>query len=216
MQIRFIGDEVVAPVTEATASILDVAIAQKIPHYRECGGSARCTTCRVRILDGLQHVSKRSAQETAIAAQRGWDDTTRLACQTRVSGDVSLERLIRAGGDVAELQVEAVPADTGQELPLAILVCDMRDFTPFVEQHLAYDVVHMLNRFFTKLGTPILLNNGLIYQYVGDEISALFGVGGDTAEQSCVGGSVVHVANQHILERNAVAPSDRIGATGFQ
>ena len=46
----------------------------------------------------------------------------------------------------------------------------MRNFTPFVEGNMAYDVVHILNRFFSALGEAILMNNGLIYQYVGDEI----------------------------------------------
>ena len=70
---------------------------------------------------------------------------------------------------------------------MAILFCDIRDFTQFADRTLPYDVVHILNRFFTKLGEPILLNNGVIYQYVGDEIIGLFGVGDDPAAQSCLG-----------------------------
>jgi adenylate cyclase len=60
------------------------------------------------------------------------------------------------------------------------------DFTPFVEAHLAYDVVHILNRFFKAVGDAILINNGVIHQYVGDQIVGLFGVGGDPPEKTCL------------------------------
>jgi class 3 adenylate cyclase/hemoglobin-like flavoprotein len=167
-------------------TILDVSIAHKIPHFRECGGHARCTTCRVRILDGIQHVSPRSRPEARVALARGWDSYTRLACQTHVTGDVTIERLIKSGADITRLQLEEIPIEQREEVPLAMLFCDIRDFTPFADHNLSYDVVHMLNRFFAVLGEPILLNNGVIYQYVGDEIIALFGLGGDPPEKSCL------------------------------
>jgi class 3 adenylate cyclase len=69
---------------------------------------------------------------------------------------------------------------------LAVLFCDIRDFTPFVDKNLAYDVVHILNRFFKAVGDSILINNRVIYQYVGDQIIGLFGVGGDPPEKSCL------------------------------
>jgi hemoglobin-like flavoprotein len=47
-------------------------------------------------------------------------------------------------------------------------------------------VVHILNRFFTAVGDAILVNNGVIYQYVGDQIIGLFGVGGDSPAKSCL------------------------------
>jgi class 3 adenylate cyclase len=172
-------------VADPRMTVLDVAIAEKIPHFRECGGHGRCTTCRVRIIDGMQNVLPRTPCEAGVAATLGWDSSTRLACQTRVSGDVSLEPLIRSCADVSRMQVEEATA-APQEETLAVLFCDIRDFTPFVEKHLAYDVLHILNRFFKAVGDPILMNNGVIYQYVGDQIVGLFGLGGDAADKSCL------------------------------
>jgi len=73
-----------------------------------------------------------------------------------------------------------------EERTLAVLFCDIREFTPFGDAHLAYDVVHILNRFFRAVGDAILINNGVIYQYVGDQIIGLFGVGGDPPTKSCL------------------------------
>jgi class 3 adenylate cyclase/hemoglobin-like flavoprotein len=184
--IVYMGEDKALPVGDATMTILDVSIAHKIPHVRACGGRGRCTTCRVRICDGIHNVSARTPREVEVADTLHWDGFMRLACQTRVSGDVSLERLIKSPADVSCLQVEEASIAPSGERTLAILFCDIRDFTPFVEAHLAYDVVHILNRFFKAVGDAILVNNGVIYQYVGDQIVGLFGVGGDPPEKSCL------------------------------
>ncbi len=88
-----------------------------------------------------------------------WDEFTRLACQTRVCGDVTLERLVKSSADVSRLQVEEASIAPSEERTLAVLFCDIREFTPFVDAHLAYDVVHILNRFFKAAGDAILINN---------------------------------------------------------
>jgi class 3 adenylate cyclase/hemoglobin-like flavoprotein len=184
--IVYLGDDRSVAVADPGMTVLDVSLAHKIPHFRECGGNGRCTTCRVRICDGIQHVSPRTACETELADARRWDRFTRLACQLRVSGDVSLERLVRSCADVSRLQLEQAATAPSEERTLAVLFCDIREFTPFVDNNLAYDVVHILNRFFMTVGEAVLGNNGVIYQYVGDQIVGLFGVGGDPPDKSCL------------------------------
>jgi len=184
--IVFLTDGRSIGVTDPGMTILDVAIAEKIPHFRECGGHGRCTTCRVRIVDGLANVSPRTQREAELAKALGWDGFTRLACQTRVSGDVSFERLIKSCADVSRMQMEDCGVAPPVEKMLAALFCDIRGFTPFVEKSLPYDVLHILNRFFQAVGDAILMNNGVIYQYIGDQVIGLFGLGGDPIEKSCV------------------------------
>ncbi|MGB1274490.1 MAG: adenylate/guanylate cyclase domain-containing protein [Nannocystaceae bacterium] len=187
MKVKYWRAGKIVPVSERE-TILAASIRSKIPHLHECGGLAQCTTCRIRVLDGIDNVSKRTDAEAELARARGWDPYTRLACQTRVRGNVTIQRLLSCGADVSGLQLENIRYGSGKERRLALLFCDMRNFTSFVESHLAHDVVHMMNRFFTALGEPILLNNGMIYQYVGDEIVGLFGVSDDSAERVCHAG----------------------------
>lgn len=200
MTITFHDENCAVPVTDPTASILDVSVAARLPHFRECGGQGRCTTCRIRVLDGIDNVSERKPREAQIARERGWDDYTRLACQTHATGDVRVQRLIRSPVDVSLLQVEALRSGPGREVSAAILVCDIRQFTPFVEGNLPYDVFHILNRFFAELGEPILLNGGFIYQYVGDQIIGLFGLTGASAEKSCLGAVRAGLGMMHALQ----------------
>ncbi len=211
--IVYLGDDRAMPVADPKMTILDVSIAAKIPHFRECGGHGRCTTCRVRICDGIQNVSPRTQREIEVAAALRWDPFTRLACQTRVRGDVTLERLIKSSADVSRLQVEEASVAPSEERTLAVLFCDIREFTPFVDAHLAYDVVHILNRFFTAVGDAILVNNGVIYQYVGDQIIGLFGVGGDPPEKSCLDSIRAGLGMLAALDELNAQLSDEFGTT---
>ncbi len=51
-------------------TILDLSVRQRIPHMQECGGNGRCTTCRVRILEGMNNVTPRTAAERQVARRR--------------------------------------------------------------------------------------------------------------------------------------------------
>src|SRR6201993_3127353 len=158
-------------------TLLDVSILQRIPHLHQCGARARCTTCRVQILDGISNISARSPIEQEVASKRSWDEFTRLACQTRVHGAVVIRRLLDNPQDIIVLDLDelhGVAAGEGKELELAILFSDIRNFTTYSEKNLPYDVVHMLNRHFVAAAEPVLNNNGFIDKYIGDGILAAF------------------------------------------
>jgi len=169
-------------------TLLDVSIQQRIPHLHQCGGRGRSTTSRVQILDGLSHVSPRVAIEEKVASLRGWDDFTRLACQTKIHGDVVVRRLLDNPQDIIVLDLDelhGMAPGEGRELELAILFSDIRNFTTHSEKHLPYDVVHMLNRHFTAVAEPVLNNNGFIDKYIGDGVLAAFGTRGESPMKTC-------------------------------
>lgn len=122
-----------------------------------------------------------------MAEGRHWDETIRLACQAELrDGPVAIERLIWTSAETSHLQLEKIPVGTGEERDLGFLFCDMRNFTKMAEGQLNFDLAHILNRFFTALGDPVFMNNGIIYQYAGDEIIAIFGAGEDNPEKVCL------------------------------
>ena len=160
-------------------TLLEVSILGRIPHLHQCGGRARCTTCRVQILDGIANVSVPSPIEQEVAIKRGWDHFTRLACQTTVHGDVVIRRLLDNPQDIIVLDLDelgGVDVGDGKELELAVLFCDIRNFTSYSEKNLPYDVVHFLNQHFTAAAEAVLNNNGFIDKYIGDGIFAAFGI----------------------------------------
>jgi class 3 adenylate cyclase/hemoglobin-like flavoprotein len=193
-------DEGVVAEVGGDATILEAALRHKIPHAWECGGRGRCTTCRVRVLDGARDLSPRTAREVSLAQARGWDPYTRLACQARVRGDVVVQRLVRNGADALRIQAEELRGEPGKEVPLAVLFCDLRDFTRITERHLAYDVVHILNRYYERIGEAVVYNGGYIYQYVGDELVAWFGLRGGDGAEHCLNAVRAALAMRAILE----------------
>jgi adenylate cyclase len=169
-------------------TLLDVSIRHRIPHLHQCGGYGRCTTARVQILDGLSNVSPLGEVEQQVASRRGWDECTRLACQTRVEGDVVIRRLLDNAQNIVVLDLdenEGGTAGEGKEIDLAVLFSDIRDFTTLSEQSLPHDVVHMLNRYFTSAAEPVLNNNGFIDKYIGDGILAVFGTRDESPGTAC-------------------------------
>lgn len=164
---------------DATETILRVSLRAAIPHAHTCGGNARCSTCRVMIAEGLEHCAPRNDKEQRLAEHLRFGSEIRLACQTTVSGDVKLRRLVMDEEDIEltdQLGAGAMPTSAGEEKRLAILFADIRGFTPFAERLLPYDVVHVLNRYYHEVGEVIASNGGCIDNYMGDGLLALFGM----------------------------------------
>ena len=165
--------------SEEGETILQTSLRLGIPHTHVCGGNARCSTCRVIILDGLENCSQRNSREQGLANRLRFGPQIRLACQTLITGHVTLRRLVLDEADVeltSQLTPDKTPITAGEEKKIAILFADIRKFTTFSESLPPYDVIHVLNRYFSQMGKVINRNGGYIDNYMGDGLMALFGV----------------------------------------
>ncbi len=75
----------------------------------------------------------------------------------------------------------------GAQTEVTILFSDLRDFTPWVEATDPREVVRDLNAYFAEMEGAIRAHGGLVLQYIGDEIEAVFGAPvahGEHAEQA--------------------------------
>lgn len=63
----------------------------------------------------------------------------------------------------------------GEKRNIAVLICDIRDFTTISENNKPENVVSFLNSYFTKMVEAIKKNGGSIDKFMGDAIMALFG-----------------------------------------
>ncbi|NJR40289.1 MAG: adenylate/guanylate cyclase domain-containing protein [Leptolyngbyaceae cyanobacterium CSU_1_4] len=178
--LYYLPDERTVPADELD-TILDCSLAAGIPHISICGGNARCSTCRVSVLEGLEDCQPRNHAEQAIAKQLGLDDRIRLGCQTRVTGNgtIKLRRLTLDHEDLEvigeQIKGRIKPHALGEEKQIAILFADLRGFTTFSEALLPYDVIYVLNRYFYCMGKVIVNHGGMINNYMGDGLMALFG-----------------------------------------
>jgi adenylate cyclase len=178
-QIYYHPDEIDVSVNDAE-TILRASLRSGIPHTHVCGGKARCSTCRVMIVDGLEYLDPRNEREQAMAERLKFSPNIRLACQTTFQGQIRLRRLVIDEADI-ELDDQTMPGRelggaVGSEKHIAILFSDVRGFTNFSEALPAYDVIHALNRYYHQIGQIITYHGGYIDNYMGDGIMALFGV----------------------------------------
>jgi adenylate cyclase len=63
----------------------------------------------------------------------------------------------------------------GELIDATILFADLRDFTPWVEATEPRQVVRDLNEYFAEMDQAIRAHRGLVLQFIGDEIEAVFG-----------------------------------------
>jgi serine/threonine protein kinase/class 3 adenylate cyclase/hemoglobin-like flavoprotein len=178
-----IGGDVVLAVPPSQ-TILAASLAAGIPHTNECGGNARCSTCRVLVLENVANLSPRDSAELKLARRLGFGDDIRLACQTKPRGPVRVRRLILDRDDVHLSRVERNTL-VGSELPLAMLYANVPEFAAFLKRALPYDAVHVLNRYYAQIGETVLANGGHIDRYDHGGLLALFGIHGEDAKTKC-------------------------------
>mgnify|MGYP002641008718 CR=1 FL=1 len=67
-----------------------------------------------------------------------------------------------------------IPLD-GEMREVTVLFADLRGFTPMVESTPPKEVVKIMNSYFREMAEAIREHKGLVLQYIGDEIEAVFG-----------------------------------------
>ncbi len=167
----------------AGLSILEASRLAGVPHYSVCGGKGRCSTCRVRIVESKGPLPPPGDIEQTTLRRIHADSDVRLGCQLRPTQDIGIALLV-SPPQQSDLPADAQPARPGKEEEIAILFCDIRNFTALSEAKLPYDVVFLLNRYFTIVGQAVEQAGGHLDKFIGDGAMALFGLG-DDAENAC-------------------------------
>lgn len=163
-------------------SVLEASLRYNVPHASVCGGRARCSTCRIRIIGDCASLPQPSPREAFVLHRVGSDDPSiRLACQLRPNSDLTffqlfLPQTMSVSGSAAN------PARVGQERYLVSMFVDMRGSTQLAEKRLPFDTVFIVNRFLGAVSQAVLEAGGRPNQFVGDGMLALFGLATDRRE----------------------------------
>lgn len=164
----------------AGESLLQAALRCGVPWAHACGGRAKCSTCRVWIVDGLDVCPARTDEESAMARRLGLSDEVRLACQLRPAGPLRVRRLVLDETDLmmASQLDRAVATPTGEAKKVVVFFSDIAGFTTLSERLSPYDTMYLLNRYFAQAGDIIEANGGFIDKFIGDGLMAIFGIDG--------------------------------------
>ena len=100
-------DETMPTITVEGAGSYEVEAGQKlvlaiedagVDIMHRCGGNARCTTCRVEVLEGTPPAMN-DAERERLAREEALAPGIRLSCQMHVDGDLSVRVLKRASAE---------------------------------------------------------------------------------------------------------------------
>ena len=157
-------------------SVLEASLRHNVPHASVCGGRARCSTCRIRVIGDHGTLPEPSLREAFILNRvRTADPSVRLACQLRPTEDLAFFQLFMPHLMSANAHASQ-PQRIGQERYLVSLFVDMRGSTRLAEQRLPFDTVFIVNRFLGAVSQAVIECGGQPNQFVGDGELALFGL----------------------------------------
>jgi len=162
-------------------SVLEASRIGGVPHYSVCGGRGRCSTCRIRVTKGLEGQPLPGSVEELTLMRIHAGPDVRLACQFRPVHDLTVMPLLAAGQGRA-LAISGRQAAPGHEQEIAVLFCDIRNFTALADHRLPYDIVFLLNRYFAVVGRAVEQSGGQLDKFIGDGAMALFGLRTSKAE----------------------------------
>jgi adenylate cyclase len=158
-------------------SVLEASLRNRIPHASVCGGKARCSTCRIRIVGDVRNLPAPSAREAFVLERVGMgrDPSVRLACQLRPRSDIAFYQLFPPQMTAAMLR-RSVRFRIDEERYLVSMFVDMRRSTSLAEKRLPFDTMFFINRFVAAVAKGVEDAGGQTNQFVGDGVLALFGL----------------------------------------
>jgi adenylate cyclase len=179
--VHYQGGEVVRVPRGFT--VLEASRLGGIPHYSICGGKGQCSTCRVQVLSSYEGLPPPDKLEQSTLRRINAAPDVRLACQLRPTHDLTVVPLLLPATEAA-LPANTQETTPGREREIAVLFCDIRDFTALTEDRLPFDIVFLLNRYFALVGNAVEKAGGRVDKFIGDGAMALFGIG-TTPEEAC-------------------------------
>jgi len=155
-------------------TVLEASLRHNVPHASVCGGRARCSTCRIRVIGDCAALPEPSPREAFVLNRVGTaDPSIRLACQLRPTSDLSFFQLFLPHA-VSASAGASNPTRIGQERYLVSMFVDMRGSTRLAEKRLPFDTVFIVKRFLGGVSQTVIESGGRPNQFVGDGMLALF------------------------------------------
>ena len=106
-RITFVHSEGKSGEVPENVSVLEAAELLGFPLEHDCGGNASCSTCRVEVMVGGEHLSEIDFEEQDLLDREALTEPYhRLSCQAKIFGDVMVQVPEEKWGTTESLQEE--------------------------------------------------------------------------------------------------------------
>ncbi|HVI50301.1 MAG TPA: adenylate/guanylate cyclase domain-containing protein [Candidatus Sulfotelmatobacter sp.] len=161
----------------AGTSVLAASLTAGIPHAAVCGGRGRCSSCRVKVLEGAENQPPPDPGELAtLRPLLARDPSVRLACRLRLQADIAVAPQMPK--DVSDCS----PDLAGRLVDLTVMFVDLRGYSRMAARMHPFDVVFTLNRYFELVVTAVEQAGGRVDKFIGDGVMAVFGLAAGAQE----------------------------------
>lgn len=154
-------------------TVLEASRANGIPHTALCGGRGRCSTCRIRVREGMDALPPPNPTERAVLERMKAPPSVRLACQLRPVAPLSVTPLLAARDNGRTFAV-AAPMDGGRELAITALFVDLRGSTSLAAERLPFDALFIVTRYVQVVTDAIRRHGGYVIAIAGDGVMGMF------------------------------------------
>ena len=149
-----------------------------MPHASVCGGRARCSTCRIRVISDRGVLPRPSGREAHVLQRvgAGADPAIRLACQLRPTTDIAFIPILPPfiGADFVRNRARGSISARNAISSACSSTCARS--TKFAEERLPFDAIFLVNRFLAAASQGVVEAGGQPNQFIGDGLLALFGL----------------------------------------
>ena len=153
-------------------SVLEASRWGRMPHAAACGGRGRCSTCRVRVTQGLDWLPAPTLAERATLTRIRAGSAVRLACQIRPEADLTVVPLLPA--DLAPVKELGIPLGEASERLVTALAIDLRNSTRLAAEHPPFDAIFTVDRYIRCVSAAVQKHGGIVTSVAGDGIMSVF------------------------------------------
>jgi adenylate cyclase len=153
-------------------TVLEASRAFRIPHASMCGGKARCSTCRIRVIEGSDACPSPHQNEFATLQQIRASSDIRLACQLRPEGDVTVFPLVV--GEHIRAGFRGMQQSDNRDV--VVLLCNFSKRSALSERQMPQDALYIQSTYLTDVCKVIQTASGVLVSVQPDGILALFGL----------------------------------------
>jgi adenylate cyclase len=158
-------------------TVLEASRAFGIPHLSLCGGNARCSTCRIRVVRGTEHCPPPNTRERDTLERIHAPADVRLACQLRPIDHIAVVPMLDATSAAAAGREVLAPI---LDRDVAVLLIKLTGWKAMRHApRSSHDVIHALNHVAAVVGGEIKTAGGLCGPFDSDGAMVIFGIAGD-------------------------------------